>query len=214
MENFVGTLIRRERLRQNLSQEGLCRGICVVSYLSKIEQGKAEAGEDILLPLLHRLGIQYEMDRDFLKEAGETVERLYEELFSGEMSCPEMLQRQRERFMRSPFMLDAMLLLDAWENRLSPELAEFVSCMDRRQYPLYLLLRLQCNGGDTAGELLRLATTDFYCCAVGRCRYYQGRYLEAIELLSRAYDLAAREGNIRLMCETRLFLGNCYSDTR
>ena len=36
MENFVGTLIRRERLRQNLSQEGLCRGICVVSYLSKI----------------------------------------------------------------------------------------------------------------------------------------------------------------------------------
>ena len=67
MENFVGTLIRRERLRQNLSQEGLCRGICVVSYLSKIEQGKAEAGEDILLPLLHRLGIQYEMDRDFLK---------------------------------------------------------------------------------------------------------------------------------------------------
>lgn len=214
MENFVGTLIRRERLRQNLSQEGLCRGICVVSYLSKIEQGKAEAGEDILLPLLHRLGIQYEMDRDFLKEAGETVERLYEELFSGKMSCPEMLQRQREGFMHSPFMLDAMLLLDAWENRLSPELAEFVSCMDRRQYPLYLLLRLQCNGGDTAGELLRLAPTDFYCCAVGRCRYYQGRYLEAIELLSRAYDLAAREGNIRLMCDARLFLGNCYSDTR
>ena len=27
MENFVGTLIRRERLRQNLSQEGLCRGM-------------------------------------------------------------------------------------------------------------------------------------------------------------------------------------------
>ena len=27
MENFVGTLIRRERLRQNMSQEGLCKGI-------------------------------------------------------------------------------------------------------------------------------------------------------------------------------------------
>ena len=214
MENFVGTLIRRERLRQNLSQEGLCKGICVVSYLSKIEQGKAEAGEDILLPLLHRLGIEYETDRDFLKEAGETVERLYEELFSGKMSSPETLQRQRERLMRSPFMLDTQLLLNVWENRLSPELAEFVSCMDRRQYPLYLLLRLQLNGEDTAGELLRLAPTDFYCCAVGRCRYYQGRYLEAIELLSRAYDLAAREGNIWLMCDARLFLGNCYSDTR
>ena len=37
MEQFIGILIRRERLRQNYSQEGLCRGICAVSYLSKIE---------------------------------------------------------------------------------------------------------------------------------------------------------------------------------
>ncbi len=214
MENFVGTLIRRERLRQNLSQEGLCKGICVVSYLSKIEQGKAEAGEDILLPLLHRLGIQYEMDRDFRKEAGATVERLYEELFSGKMSSPEEIRAKQERYMNSPFMLDAMLLLDTWQNSLSPELAEFVPCMDRRQYSLYLLLRLRVKGEDTSGELLRLAPTDYFYYAVGRNRYYQGCYLEAIELLSRAYDLAAREGNIRLMCETRLFLGNCYSDTR
>lgn len=214
MDAFVGTLIRRERLRKNLSQEGLCKGICVVSYLSKIEQGKAEAGEDILLPLLRRLGIEYETDRDFLQKAGNTVERLYGELFSGKMSSPEELLAQKERYANSPFMLDAMLLLDTWQNSLSPELAEFVPCMDRRQYSLYLLLRLRVKGEDTSGELLRLAPTDYYCYAVGRNRYYQGCYLEAIELLSRAYDLAAREGNIRLMCETRLFLGNCYSDTR
>ena len=214
MDAFVGTLIRRERLRKNLSQEGLCKGICVVSYLSKIEQGKAEAGEDILLPLLRRLGIEYETDRDFLREAGNTVERLYGELFSGKMSSPEELLAQKERYANSPFMLDAMLLLDTWQNSLSPELAEFVPCMDRRQYSLYLLLRLRVKGEDTSGELLRLAPTDYFYYAVGRNRYYQGCYLEAIELLSRAYDLAAREGNIRLMCETRLFLGNCYSDTR
>ena len=214
MDAFVGTLIRRERLRKNLSQEGLCKGICVVSYLSKIEQGKAEAGEDILLPLLRRLGIEYETDRDFLQEAGKTVERLYGELFSGKMSRPEELLAQKERYANSPFMLDAMLLLDTWQNSLSPELAEFVPCMDRRQYSLYLLLRLRVKGEDTSGELLRLAPTDYFYYAVGRNRYYQGCYLEAIELLSRAYDLAAREGNIRLMCETRLFLGNCYSDTR
>ena len=214
MDAFVGTLIRRERLRKNLSQEGLCKGICVVSYLSKIEQGKAEAGEDILLPLLRRLGIEYETDRDFLQEAGKTVERLYGELFSGKMSSPEELLAQKERYANSPFMLDAMLLLDTWQNSLSPELAEFVPCMDWRQYSLYLLLRLRVKGEDTSGELLRLAPTDYFYYAVGRNRYYQGCYLEAIELLSRAYDLAAREGNIRLMCKTRLFLGNCYSDTR
>ena len=63
MTGFLGALIRRERLRQSVSQEGLCRGICAVSYLSKIEQGKAEAGEDILLPLLERHGLtQLEAD--------------------------------------------------------------------------------------------------------------------------------------------------------
>ena len=45
---FPGAVIRRERLKRNWSQEGLCRGICAVSYLSKIEQGKTEASPEIL----------------------------------------------------------------------------------------------------------------------------------------------------------------------
>ena len=73
MRKFLGALIRRERLRRNFSQEGLCRGVCAVSYLSKIEQGKVEAGEDILLPLLRRLGVDYETDPAFLARAEEAV---------------------------------------------------------------------------------------------------------------------------------------------
>ena len=38
MPAMIGQLIRQERLRQNLSQEGLARGICAASYLSKIEK--------------------------------------------------------------------------------------------------------------------------------------------------------------------------------
>ena len=70
MEAFIGVLIRRERLRQNYSQEGLCRGICAVSYLSKIEQGKVRAGYDVIVPLLARLGIDFETDQEFLAWAG------------------------------------------------------------------------------------------------------------------------------------------------
>ena len=46
--SIAGLLIRRERLAHAWSQEGLCRGICGTSYLSKIEQGKAAASEEIL----------------------------------------------------------------------------------------------------------------------------------------------------------------------
>lgn len=88
MSKWMGLLIRRERLRRSFSQEGLCRGICAVSYLSKIEQGKAEAGEDILLPLLERLGIRYEAEPDFLHEAEALVEALYGEFLSGRTISP------------------------------------------------------------------------------------------------------------------------------
>ena len=50
--NYQGYIIYRERLRRNWSQAGLCKGICTVSYLSKIETGKAEPSEEVLRLLL------------------------------------------------------------------------------------------------------------------------------------------------------------------
>ena len=57
--DYVGFLLRRERLRRNWSQEGLCKGICTVSYLSKIEQGKAAASDELLGLLLKRMDLQW-----------------------------------------------------------------------------------------------------------------------------------------------------------
>lgn len=116
MEQFIGILIRRERLRQNYSQEGLCRGICAVSYLSKIEQGKVQAGTDVVLPLLRRLGVDFETDEAFLSWAGSRVEILYRELLAGREKAEIFrrtlaeLEREEERCLRSPWMLDLLLL--------------------------------------------------------------------------------------------------------
>ena len=54
---YLGALISRERLRNDWSMEGLCKGICSVSYLSKIENGKAEPSQQILQLLLARLDL-------------------------------------------------------------------------------------------------------------------------------------------------------------
>ena len=219
MGNFVGTLIRRERLRQNLSQEGLCRGVCAVSYLSKIEQGKAEAGDDVLLPLLRRLGIECETDGEFLSQARASVESLYEDLFSGMSGLPpfheklELVERQLPRYLASPYMLDILLLRAVRDHDMPEGLAEFIPCMTSRQYQLYLLLKLYSRDDGAAEELLRLNPCSFFTCSVGMARYWRGRYPEAIDLLSRGYDLAAREGHVYLMCTAKLFLGNCYCDS-
>lgn len=55
--SISGMLLRQARLTRNWSQEGLCRGICAVSYLSKIEQGKVEAPT---VMELHKLAIACE----------------------------------------------------------------------------------------------------------------------------------------------------------
>ncbi len=41
-QKLQGFIIRKYRQERKWSQSSLCRGICAVSYLSKIEQGKAE----------------------------------------------------------------------------------------------------------------------------------------------------------------------------
>ena len=221
MSKFLGTLIRRERLRQNISLEGLCQGICAISYLSKIEQGKAEAAPDILQPLLARLKLQYETDPVFLAQAREAVDHLYETLLAGMNWNQDPANRrkdpfdgQRERFLASPCMLDVLLLESVFLRRPpAPELEEFASCMSCRQYELYLLLQLWNGRWEAGQELLRLNPCPYFTCQVGIRCYREARYLEAIELLNRAYDLASREGYIYLMCSSRIFLGFCCSDS-
>ena len=75
-----GALLRQARLERNWSQEGLCRGICAVSYLSKIEQGKVEASGEILRQLFARLSLPW-YDQE-LQPWQALVNESYEAVFS------------------------------------------------------------------------------------------------------------------------------------
>jgi transcriptional regulator with XRE-family HTH domain len=54
--DITGSLIRRLRMERRLSQKSLCKGVCAVSYLSKIEKGTANPGEEIIRLLFGALG--------------------------------------------------------------------------------------------------------------------------------------------------------------
>ena len=60
---WMGLLLRKGRLEKDWSQEGLCKGICAVSYLSKIEQGKVEPSPEIMKLLFVRLGLAWQGGR-------------------------------------------------------------------------------------------------------------------------------------------------------
>lgn len=215
MKSFIGTLIKRERLKRNYSQEGLCRGICVVSYLSKIEQGKVEAGEDIISALLERLGISCETDRGFLKEAGKRIEELYEKLYAGSLVQEDVavLQQEYNRYMASEYMLDVMLFIRLFsenEDGTETELAEYIECMSQRQYELYLYSTCEENQ-ERLELLLKLNPNGFYLNVAGVFYWAKGEYVKAVEILNRAYQVSCEEGTAENMLSAQMMLGNCYS---
>lgn len=219
MDKFVGVLIRKERIRKNFSQEGLCRGICAVSYLSKIEKGVADASDEILLQLLERLGVRYETEEYFLAESGRRIERLYEDWFSldyyvgkGDFTKGEdfaYLKEHQERLLCSRFLIDTMLMLGMEDSSWWTALEEYAVCMTNRQYESYLYVTEQ-----KPDELLRMNPNGFYTFGVAIRKADEGRYDEAIEMLMHAYELSCREGNINEMMLEKIWLGNCYSNKK
>lgn len=202
----LGALIRRERLRREWSQEGLCRRICAVSYLSKIEQGKAEASPEVLRLLLERLNIDW--NEEAADAAARCVERCYEDIFSGDLAAFQedyrALEANWDAYANGPSMLDA-LVLRSWHRRESNALlSEFD--LDQRQHILLLILQ----GRDEDAAARNPLPLTLFCSGISF--YEQGRYPSAIEALQRCCDLSAQEGYVHLMADSRLYLGNCYSN--
>jgi len=202
----IGAKIRMERLKLNYSQEGLCKDICTVSYLSKIEQGQVEAGENIVQLLFQKLHINFHMDEEFLKEAGKLIDNLYDEFYSFEdmKLLLQELKQKKEDYLNSPYLLDTLLFLELESQQEGEELNPYVTCMEQKQYEVYLYI--QClKGIDKSQDLLHLNPNAYYTTQLGIMRCQKGQYVEALELLLKGYELCANEGY------AQSFLGNSYA---
>ena len=115
--DIAGLLIRQARLRLNWSQEGLCRGICAPSYLSKIEQGKAAPSPEVMELLFRRLDLVWTPEP-------ESLEPCWKALLSGSpdfVSCYERLVQPRQEILAcSPLAADALLLDAFYEDNMRP----------------------------------------------------------------------------------------------
>lgn len=206
---FPGAVIRRERLRRNWSQEGLCRGICAVSYLSKIEQGKTEASSEILHLLFARLELPWYDDEETLRMAESLIGRCYEALLSCDDAALQALQSEfsaaEARLENSPRALDAAILRAFLSQPYHAADETLEPFFDRRQLALQRLLQGRHD------EALRLFPCAYLYLMAGLDRYETGRnYAAALEYLSQAYDMAAQEGRVRVMLFARMNMGSCY----
>ena len=211
-KKVTGFIIRRERMRRDWSQDGLCRGICAASYLSKIEQGRVEASEDILRLLYERLELPWYGGEGALPALSERIDALYEQVYSGEFEALSeelsALAPQRDALLQSPAAPD-IAVLEAAANWRGGTDAGVDAGMEQHLSPRGLaLLRLMQHREAEAAAIYPSALCSYWA---GVAQYESGKsYTAAVENLQRAYSLAADEGRARLMMLSRAYIGNCY----
>lgn len=199
---IAGYILRRERLARDWSQEGLCRGICAASYLSKIEHGRTDASEDILSRLFERMGIRWQPETP---EMGETVEELYSLLFSGNFAAVEKALAELKETDFGPCAVDMELLKNILSIPQQELEAGLEPLLEPRQLALQRLIQGRCD------EAIQLMPCAFTCYWAGAAAYESGKsYTAAVEYLRRGYDLAAADGSAHLMMQCSLTAGNCY----
>lgn len=211
-KKVTGFIIRRERMRRDWSQDGLCRGICAASYLSKIEQGRVEASEEVLRLLYQRLGLPWYGGDAALPGLSERIDELYELVYSGEFEKLDdrlsAMEPEREALLLSPAAPD-IAVLEAAANWRGGTDAGVDAGMEQYLSPRGLaLLRLMQDRDAEAAAICPSALCSYWA---GVAQYESGRsYTAAVENLQRAYSLAADEGRARLMMLSRAYIGNCY----
>lgn len=203
--HYQGQLIYRERIRRNWSQEGLCKGICTISYLSKIENGKTVPSQEILNLLLQRLELTCNSSLE--EEAARRAEEAYEHLLS--LSDADLHQcladHPAEKYRATRAGLD-FLLLEQFDGGFLPLPETLEICMDARQLALQRILQ------ERSQEAVALFPHPFCYYYAGNQACRDGRYAAAMADLQKGYDLAAGMGAPRLMLYCRVMLGNCYSN--
>lgn len=205
--SYYGNLILRERLARSWSQAGLCKDICTVSYLSKIETGKAQPSADVLRLLLARLGLHTD---PALEEAGaRCAEDGYERLFTGWFGeLAAALPAVSDETYRATAAWTDILLLRQFDTDGGALDAGLEVGMTQRQLAMQRLLQGRWD------EALALLPNAFCQWRIGVSAYEAGRYEDAVEHLQAGYDLAARDGAARLMLLCRAYMGNCYCNRR
>lgn len=224
----LGSLIRRLRLERRLSQAALCRGICAVSYLSKIEKGIAHSGEEIIKLLFSALGVDFQMDEAFLRETRRALDAYFEHTCFMEPRDTDRaaLLPLRERVLQSPLTDDFTLFLayDALEEGLTEQAKALLDSLNYREAEMeenalffYSLARGMAL--DTLEEGLswlekanRLRPCASAAFRSGELYHQHGQYQPAIDHLQIAYARAAEEGSPMILLLASNLMAICHSD--
>lgn len=227
----AGILLRLERLRQRKGQKEVCYGICVVSYLSKIERGMVNPDENLVEQLFERLGITYERDETFLEESRDLLETYIYNLKYG-LKNEEVLRQLWERENRllwSSLALDTLLILGLESVVHSAELSggkeisdylpileELKEHMDSRQFSYYCLILAETEKDPQVSLVYRKRASEGLNDTLGLRSLIYGysnadEYNEIHRLEQRYTAMALEEGNVYALADYYFINATAYA---
>ncbi|WP_088042549.1 helix-turn-helix domain-containing protein [Bacillus sp. EAC] len=106
----LGSIIKINRINQNMSQQALSEGICVPSYLSKIENGEVVPSLEMIRLIFQELHIEYTDEYHFVKGNKDKLVSFFEELnLNGFIKSREIyksLESNENKLIHSPLIID------------------------------------------------------------------------------------------------------------
>lgn len=226
---IMGYLLKMERLRQNKGQKEICYGICVPSYLSKIEHGTVEPATEILQQLYERLGIHIESDPLVLDRIKNKIERYYSDLqYYFENSIYEELCEEREFLDYSMYTID-WLIIQALEGEDTLEqlkqCEDFMTKQQKGYFAMILASFWQTSiGKNKEKEKLKrekmieesrrgyeLLGTAYAYNQVIYSYYLLGEYAKVHQMESTLVNLAVKEGNTCALADYYVLNGSAYA---
>ena len=226
---ILGSIIKMNRLHQNMSQKALSDGICVSSYLSRIENAEIIPSEQVISELFEALAIHYNDSESFIEECTVLLNHFLEELMFNEFSSSkqifEKIEAKSDAFRHSPLIIDYYIVCLAFyctrkernifeSTRSLLESVEALMTNDQRfKYYLYYGIDHAKVYKDYEGSLALLHRAKsfdvnghlFYWLAYAYLEL--ANYIKAFEMFSKALDQYVEEANILSIIGTYEMLG-------
>ncbi|CUP06008.1 helix-turn-helix transcriptional regulator [Clostridium disporicum] len=112
-KKIIGSIIKLNRLNQNISQKTLSKGVCVASYLSRIENGDLIPSEEVISIIFNRLGLTFNDSKEFLEKGINRLKLFFESLHFNEFDLTNEifneLESQENDYITSPLVIDYFL---------------------------------------------------------------------------------------------------------
>ena len=228
MKNYIGYLIKYNRLKRNYSQEGLCKGICAVSYLSKIEKGVADPSPEIIDQLFKALNINYLRDKILLSKYKSLLFNFFDKTFHDEPTTEE----EKELSIADEYLLYSELGLEYQLSRvyqlynkkdstnaksLLKSLELFKEYMNEPTLFLYEYIYSYLEE-DFKKKFYALQKADnllpnsFISLSMAELMFSEGKYQEALAHCSIGYSRASNEGNFMVMKKITFIEGSSYAN--